>query len=67
MLQNKKSVIGIFLLVFALLNQVETKAQSNDYNHPTASLFEKGLFALKAGDTNTAYSNIASAWILFRI
>ncbi|MEN9700950.1 MAG: hypothetical protein RIR55_253 [Bacteroidota bacterium] len=62
MLQNKKSVIGIFLLAFTLLNQVEINAQSNDYNHPMASLFEKGLLALKAGDTNTAYSNIASAY-----
>ena len=62
MLQNKKSVIGIFILLFTLINQVEINAQSNDYNHPIAALFEKGLFALKAGDTNTAYSNIASAF-----
>ncbi len=62
MLQNTKSILCGFLFLFTLLNQVKVKAQSIDYNHPAKAIFEKGLFALKAGDTNTAYSNFESAY-----
>jgi TolA-binding protein len=62
MLQNIKSVIGIFLLLFTLLFNKQSIAQSNDYKHPLSEIFEKGLFALKSGDTNTAFANIESAY-----
>ena len=62
MLQNIKSVIGIFLLLFTLLLNKQCIAQSNDYKHPMNDIFESGLFALKSGDTNTAFSNIQAAY-----
>ena len=62
MVQNKKTAIGIFLVLFSLFLQKQVKAQSNEYNHPMTALFDKGIFALKAGDTNTAYINIQAAY-----
>jgi tetratricopeptide (TPR) repeat protein len=62
MLQNKKWVLGILLLPFTLLSNYQCVAQSNDYSHPMNEIFEKGLFALKSGDTNKAYANIESAY-----
>jgi tetratricopeptide (TPR) repeat protein len=62
MIQHIKKVIGLFFLLVTFQFQQACIAQSNEFTHPLQSIFEKGLFALKSGDTNTAYMHFESAY-----
>ncbi len=61
MLQNRIASIFTFFSVFACLSIQLAYGQTMDYKHPMESVFEKGLHALKQGDTLTAYQYIQSA------
>ncbi len=52
--------IACFLLVIGSFAQLN--AQSVQYNHPLKDIFNKGMQALRQGDTLTAYQHIQSAY-----
>ena len=52
--------IACFLLVIGSFAQLN--AQSVQYNHPLKDIFNKGMQALRQGDTLTAYQYIQSAY-----
>jgi len=64
--QIKNWVVVLFLLANAIFYcpkiVAQSFTQSNDYKHPMEGIFEKGLFALKVGDTNTAFADFESAY-----
>lgn len=62
MLQTRKAGVGLIFILFAIFINVQSKAQFPNYNHPTSDLFEKGMTALKSGDTATAFAYIQSAY-----
>jgi hypothetical protein len=54
-----------FLLLFVLIcNYSLVHAQTFDFTHPQEQNFEKGLMALKNGDSLTAYQYIQTAYHL---
>ncbi len=62
MLQNRKAVLGLFLILSTLILNKPLVAQFPSYSHPTSDIYQKGLTALKNGDTLTAFANIQSAY-----
>ena len=62
MLQIRKAGVGLFLILSTVILNKQSKAQFPTYSHPTSDIFQKGLNALKNGDTLTAFANIQSAY-----
>ena len=59
MLQTRNSILLAFLMTFSVF---AVKAQNAQYNNPVQDVFQKGIQALKQGDTLTAYQYIQSAY-----
>ena len=62
MLLNRKAGVGLIVILCSFILNIQAKAQFPNYSHPTNDLFEKGMTALKSGDTITAFSHIQSAY-----
>ena len=52
--------IACFLLIMG--SCITLNAQSVQYSHPLKDIFDKGMQALRQGDTLTAYQHIQSAY-----
>ncbi len=59
MLQTRNS---IYLAILMTLSVLTVTAQNTQYNNPIQDVFQKGLSALKQGDTLTAFHHIQSAY-----
>ena len=62
MLQIRKAGVGLILILCTLFFNKPLVAQYPTYSHPMSDIYQKGLTALKNGDTLTAFANIQSAY-----
>jgi len=63
MLQIRNTKVLFFILFLTCFTSQISFGQLAQYEHPSSQLFDKGLQALRIGDSITAFQNIQSAYI----